>query len=107
MFSQVSLSSHRAGHAWQRVCVAGVMHKEGVHGRGHVWQGACMDWGMCGGGRGAVCAGEMATETGGTHPTGMHSCIKLNFPRLCIQCTYSHCTSFCNSCNELVRQYKY
>ena len=24
-------------------------------------------------GRG-VCAGEMATETGSTHPTGMHSC---------------------------------
>ena len=40
---------------------------EGVHGkRGgvfgwHVWQGG-------------MHAGEMATEAGGTHPTGMHSC---------------------------------
>ena len=33
----------------------------GVHGRGHSWQGG-------------VHAGETATEAGGTHPTGMHSC---------------------------------
>ena len=30
-------------------------------------------------GRGACVAGEMATAAGGTHPTGMYSCIKL-FP---------------------------
>ena len=42
--------------------MAGDMHGRGsVHGRG----------GMHGGG---VHAGEMATEAGGTHPTGMHSC---------------------------------
>ena len=42
---------------WWRVCMA-----EDVHGsRGHVW-------------RGGMCAGEMATEAGGTHPTRMHSC---------------------------------
>ena len=29
---------------------------------GYAWQG------------GACVAGEMATEAGGTHPTGMHSC---------------------------------
>ena len=38
-------------HAWQGVCVAG----------GHARWGACV-------------TGEMATEAGGTHPTGMHSC---------------------------------
>ena len=49
---------------------------EGVCGRGHVWQG-----GMCGvgvHGRGGMRAGEMATEAGGTHPTGIHSCLVLN-----------------------------
>ena len=65
----------------------------GVHGRGHAWWGggcmtggmcgwgACVTWGgMCGGGhvwlRGEACvAGEIATAAGGTHPTGMHSCL--------------------------------
>ena len=33
-------------------------------------------WGCAwpGGGGGGMRAGEMATEAGGTHPTGMHSC---------------------------------
>ena len=57
---------HDGGHAWQGVCMAG-----GVHGRGHVWHGG----GVCGRG---VCAEEMATEVGGTHPTGMHSCWNLH-----------------------------
>ena len=39
---------------------------QGMHG-GRV----CMAQGMHGGGR---AAGEMVTESGGTHPTGMHSC---------------------------------
>ena len=44
------------------VCVVvGTCVARGMHGRGHAWQGACV-------------AGEMATEAGGTHPTGMHSC---------------------------------
>ena len=39
-------------------------------GRGErAWQG-----GMCGWG-GACVAGKMAIAVGGTHPTGMHSCI--------------------------------
>ena len=38
-----------------------------VHG-GHAWQwgGVCLVEGMH--------VGETATEAGGTHPTGMHSC---------------------------------
>ena len=44
------------GHVWQ-----GGMHgKGGVHGRG---------------GGGSYVAGEMATNVGSTHPTGMHSCL--------------------------------
>ena len=33
----------------------------GMHCRGHALQGD-------------LCAGDMVTEAGGTHPTGMHSC---------------------------------
>ena len=52
------------GHVWWGACMVG-----GIHGRGgvHVWQGACMA-------SGGVHGGEMATEVGGTHPTGMYSC---------------------------------
>ena len=64
--------------------VKGVMHGEGgmsgdggMHGKGgHAWQ-----WGMCGRGacmaeghhawQGGMQAGEMATEAGGMHPTGI------------------------------------
>ena len=42
------------GCAWQGMYMAG----------GHVWH----KWG------GGICAGQMATEAGGMHPTGMHSC---------------------------------
>ena len=42
-------------------CVAG-----GMHGKRGAWQG--------GGGRGV--AGETATAADGTHPTGMHYCVK-------------------------------
>ena len=67
-------------------CVA----EGGVHGRGscmaggHAWQGvgACMAGGMCG--RGGTCmAGGVdgmhapPDTTSGTHPTGMHSCLKI------------------------------
>ena len=56
-------------------CVAGGCMAEGVcvRGReGYVWQGACMA-----GGGGWVHAGETATEAGGTHLIGMHSCLQL------------------------------
>ena len=37
--------------------------------------------GVCYGGCVAgVRVGETATETGGTHPTGMHYCIRNDFP---------------------------
>ena len=40
----------------------------GIHGRG-----MCMIGGMHG--RGVCVAGETGTAAGGTHPTGMHSCL--------------------------------
>ena len=49
------------------------VHSGGVHGRG----------GMCGRGdawQGACIAGEMVTEAGGVHPTGMHFCLLYIFP---------------------------
>ena len=79
------------GMCGERGCGKGGMHGKGVH----VWQRGCtcmakvgmcgMDdkwWGMHDKGvcvaRGCVYAGEMATEAGGTHPTGMHSCWPCN-----------------------------
>ena len=67
-------------HAWQ-----GDMHGKGVHDRGcmRCGGGACMPGGMCDGGhvwhggmhgRGACVAGK-TIAAGGTHPTGMHSCL--------------------------------
>ena len=38
---------------------------------GHAWQGVCVAEGAC-------MAGEMATAAGGTHPTGMRSCLSSN-----------------------------
>ena len=81
---------------WQGVCIAGGMcgrrggmhGREGVHGRGHAWQGSMHDRGwvcMAGGhawwgvhGRGVCMVGGPLTCSqcvGGTHPTGMHSCL--------------------------------
>ena len=40
----------------------------GVHDRGYAWQGVCVAGGAC-------MAGETAIAAGGTHPTGMHSCL--------------------------------
>ena len=61
------------GHAWQR----------GMHGRGHVWQGdvhgrGCAWQGGMHGREGYAWqeAGETTTAADGTHPTGMHSCLK-------------------------------
>ena len=62
------------GCVWQRggICGKGAcMAKGGMHGRGHVWWGHVCQ-GVCAGG--GMCAEEMATEVGGIHPTGMHSC---------------------------------
>ena len=59
VFTGVCDSVHRRGRAW---------------GWGYAWQGgACMSLGHVW--QGACVAGETATAVGGTHPTGMHSCI--------------------------------
>ena len=52
---------------WQGVCVAG-----GVCGRGCVWQGVCV---AVGGGACMVDTTRYGQWAGGTHPTGMHSCL--------------------------------
>ena len=55
------------GHEWRgpawRGCVAGGAWQGGLHGGG-AWQGG-------------LHAGETATEAGGTHPPGMHSCLTI------------------------------
>ena len=56
------------------VCVVGDVHGMGMTG-GHAWPGGRAWWGEVG----ACVAVEMATAAGGTHPTGMHSCIYLFF----------------------------
>ena len=53
----------------------------GVPGRGGAWSGGCLVWGVPGPGAawsGGVPGGDppTATAAGGTHPTGMFSCIK-------------------------------
>ena len=62
-----------SGHTWSGACVAG-----GVHGRGLAWQWSYMvgrhAW------QAEACVeGETATAAGGTHPTGMHSCLRNYF----------------------------
>ena len=66
----------REVHAWQggmwggSCVVEGYMHgKGGMHGNG----GGAIVAGMCVW-QVVVHAGEMATEAGSTHPTGIHSC---------------------------------
>ena len=44
--------------------------------KGCAWQGACMAKGGGAHGKGGdMLVGETATEAGGTHPTGRHSCL--------------------------------
>ena len=76
--------------AWQRGGVA----KEGgtcVVKDGYAWQmqacmakgGACVVKAPCMvKGEGAGVAGDTATAEGGTHPTGMHSCVNIKFDSL-------------------------
>ena len=63
---------HGGGHAWWGACMA-----EAVVAGGHTWQG-----GMCGqGGMHSTHAppptlrDTVSECAGGTHPTGMHSCL--------------------------------
>ena len=46
-----------------------------MHGAGHVW-GVCVTGSVHG--RGACVVGETATTVNGTHPSGMHSCLKIS-----------------------------
>ena len=69
--------------AWE-ACVVGGVHGRGVwHGGGHAWWGACVV-GACvvvgDGGMHAPLADTMGygQRVGGTHPTGMHSCLNMN-----------------------------
>ena len=71
----------RKGNVFTPVCHSvymGVCVVGDVHGRLMAWGYACQG-GMRGRGGGACVAVEMATAAGGTHPTGMHSCIYLFF----------------------------
>ena len=53
------------GHVWWGACMAG----------GHAWQGTCMTGGMHGGGACVVDTMRYGQCVGGTHLTGMHSCL--------------------------------
>ena len=63
---------HDRGHVWQRG-----MHGGSVCGGEHAWQGVCMAGGVHGRRACMVMrgmhAGQMATETGGTHPINLTS----------------------------------
>ena len=98
MFSQVSVILFTAGgggmcgrgvcmaggHVWQRSMHGGCM-AGGIYGGEDVWQGCVCGRGACVVGacmaRGACVAGETATAADGTHPTGMHSSLHINFCR--------------------------
>ena len=55
-----------------QVCVCCLSHGGG---RACLARGACMTGGhACSRGTGCMHVGEMASEVGGTHPTGMHCC---------------------------------
>ena len=84
MFLQVSVCP-QGRRAWQGGCAwwwgggkcgggmcgrGGVCMAGGMCDRGYMWQGQGV--GMHG--RGDMYAGEVVTEAGGTHHTGMHSC---------------------------------
>ena len=64
------------GHVWQEASVVGVVvcMAMGACMVGGVWRGHALQGSMCGGGH--ACS-KTATEGGGTHPTGMHSCFVL------------------------------
>ena len=91
----------QGGHAWQRgvygkgacmtggVCMAGgVRGGEACMAGGHAWQGGMHGKGACvSGGMHAMHAPwtprDMVGQcTGGTHPTGMHSCILWSFNKI-------------------------
>ena len=81
VFTGVCLSP--GGRAWQGMCMAG-----GMCGGGHAWQGGMRDRGACVVGGACVPRMPPSADTtgycqwaGGTHPTGMHSCLGYFFPK--------------------------
>ena len=52
----------------------GGMHGRGVRIMGGMHGGGCVAGGAW---QGGLHAGETATEAGGTHPPGMHSCLTI------------------------------
>ena len=64
MFADVCLSTRR-----------GVPGSMGLPGPGRAWSGECRVWGVPGPGGCLVETPLTATTAGGTHPTGMHSCL--------------------------------
>ena len=86
MRGRESMGGGGGGHAWRGACMAGGMHGEGMHGRGAcVVEGACM--------AGGHAWSHMHTPPptpqdtvgqcmGGTHPTGMHSCLEVKLFQL-------------------------
>ena len=68
---------HGRWHAWQDgACMAGGMHGRGMHGKGHVWQGGHV-W--------HTRPQQILRDTGGTHPTGMHSCFANFWQKNCVK----------------------
>ena len=83
MFLHLSVS--HSGACMVGACMAGQACMAGSHALWRhawvsVWVGTCGNGGACMAGGmhlGGVCAGQMATEAGGTHPIRMHSCFEI------------------------------
>ena len=57
-----------------RITLGGALSRGGAGPRGGAWsQGECLVW------EGVETPPVMATAAGGTHPTGMHSCLHFSF----------------------------
>ena len=72
---------HGRGRVYQGGAWQGGVHGRGIHGRG-----ACVVGGMCGRGHAYhahplpdTTATAYGLRAGGTHPTGMHSCLFTDF----------------------------
>ena len=69
----------KLGQGYNFTGVCDFIHGGGVPGPGGAWSGgsvpgACLVWGVCSKGGAWWRPPGRATATGGTHPTGMHSC---------------------------------
>ena len=71
LFLQMSVYPQGGVRGKGRVCGKGVCMAKGAGMAGEVCMAGAHVWQL----GGACVAGEMATAAGGTHPTGMHSCL--------------------------------